>query len=105
MHQLPTWTSLTLLLALGPRAVPVRAEIPPEKAVGVYAHTRPERLAQSPFWGMAALKSGVLANIRFFGAYGSTPVAGLPPHPQLELQPPAGPPEARPPAKPRKAAP
>ena len=29
----------------------------------------------------------------------------LPPHPQLELQPPAGPPEARPPAKPRKAAP
>jgi len=55
------------------------AEIPAEQVVGVYASTNPGHRNLSPLWGMVALNSGVLANIRFFGAYASVPREHLPP--------------------------
>ena len=74
---------ITLLCAL--MGVCSVAEIPPEQVVGVYADTNPEHRNLSPLWGMVALRSGVLANIRFFGAYSSVPREHLPPlGPQYE---------------------
>jgi len=73
-----------LLLASGLLMGPaLRAEVPPEQALGLYAQTPPEHRAISPYLGMVALKSGILANVRFFGNYTSTLKVGLPPHPSF----------------------
>jgi hypothetical protein len=59
------------------------AEVPPEEAVGMFAATSPKQLNLSPLWGMVALKSGILRNIRFYGDYTSVPLERLPRHPGL----------------------
>jgi hypothetical protein len=71
---------LLMLGLLGPHTV---AEVPAEQAWGLYAQTNPDHLNLSPFWGMVALKSGILENIRFFGDYASTLQKDFPPHPSL----------------------
>jgi hypothetical protein len=57
------------------------AEIPAEQVLGIYERTNPEHRELSPLWGMAALRSGLLRNLRFFGEYGPEPRQGLPRHP------------------------
>ena len=79
-------TLCTALAAFSVLARPALAEVPAEQALGLYARSNPDHLELSPIWGMVALKSGVLANIRFFGWYGSREQAGLPRHPQLEAR-------------------
>lgn len=71
-----------ILAAAGLLGLPCGAEVPVEQAYDLYLHTHPEILDRSPFWGMAALTSGVLANVRFFGRYTSHPTPGLPPFPR-----------------------
>jgi len=79
------WKSiLATLVFLVP---PARAEIPPQEAMGLYAHTEYAHRNLSPRWGMAALESGYLANLRFFGAYGSLPAERYPRHPALDRAP------------------
>ncbi|BDU73621.1 ankyrin repeat domain-containing protein [Mesoterricola silvestris] len=74
----------SILTALVLLVLPLRAEIPPQEARGLYGHTDPVHRNLSPLWGMAALESGYLANLRFFGAYGSVPDPRFPRHPALE---------------------
>ncbi|BDU73622.1 hypothetical protein [Mesoterricola silvestris] len=74
----------SILTALVFLVLPLRAEIPPQEAMGLYEHTDPAHRNLSPLWGMAALESGYLANLRFFGAYGSVPNPRFPRHPALE---------------------
>ncbi|BDU73623.1 ankyrin repeat domain-containing protein [Mesoterricola silvestris] len=80
----PRKSILTTLVFL---VLPLRAEIPPQEARGLYEHTEPAHRNLSPLWGMAALESGYLANLRFFGAYGSAPDPRFPRHPALEKVP------------------
>jgi len=61
----------------------VSAEIPVEQAVGIYGQTDPAHRELSPLWGMVSLKSGLLRNLRLYGAYGPAPRADLPRHPGL----------------------
>jgi hypothetical protein len=86
--RIPTLLRLTrfglVLIGLGAAVRPVRAEVPLEQALGIYQATAEERRELSPLWGLVALKSGLLAKIRRFGNYTSTPAPGLPPHPQLD---------------------
>ena len=51
--------------------------------MGLYAATDPKLPELSPIWGLVALKSGILANIRFFGGYDSAGRDGLARHPRL----------------------
>ncbi|GEM_PF-2617774 len=69
-----------LAFTLGPAAT---AEIPVEQAVGIYGQTVPAHRELSPLWGMVSLKSGLLRNLRLYGAYGPAPRADLPRHPGL----------------------
>jgi len=61
----------------------VSAEIPAEQALGIYGQTAPAHRELSPLWGMVSLKSGLLRNLRLYGAYGPAPLAELPRHPGL----------------------
>ena len=73
-----------LLAALAAFLVlPGRVEVPAEQALVLLGRTRPEHPEQSPVRGLMALKSGFLANVRFFGDYSSSPSQDYPPHPQL----------------------
>jgi hypothetical protein len=67
-------------------AVPAAAEVPVENAYVLHRQTLPARRELSPFWGMAALKTGVLANVRFFGAYADVANPAFPAHPGLETR-------------------
>ena len=67
----PTRIGLAIL-AWHALAGPCRAEVPMEQALGLYAATPKEHRDLSPFWGMVAIRSGILSNIRFYGGYGST---------------------------------
>lgn len=57
------------------------AEIPSEQVMGFYERTDPAHRDLSPVWGMVALRSGLLRNLRFFGDYGPEPRPELPRHP------------------------
>jgi hypothetical protein len=67
-------------------AVPATAEVPVENAYVLHLQTLPARRELSPFWGMAALKTGVLANVRFFGAYADVANPAFPAHPGLDTR-------------------
>jgi hypothetical protein len=74
-----------LLIALAWLCIhtPVAAEIPVEEALGIYENTIVEHRNLSPLWGLVALESGVLANVRFFAHYGPTARPAYPIHPSL----------------------
>ena len=76
LHRL---SGLALTLAIGLPGLPVRAEVPPEEAPALYAQTLADHRNLSPLWGMVALRSGVLANIRFSGGYGPALSPDFPP--------------------------
>ncbi|BDU72278.1 ankyrin repeat domain-containing protein [Mesoterricola silvestris] len=78
----PRVLGLWILAASGVLGLPGAAEVPTEQAYDLYLHTHPEHLRLSPLWGMAALRSGVLANFRFFGRYTSVPDPRFPPFPR-----------------------
>jgi hypothetical protein len=61
-------------------SVPTLAEIPGMEAQGLLARTNPEVVRVSPLWGMVALHSGVLQNLRFHGHYGAQPDPRFPGH-------------------------
>jgi hypothetical protein len=67
-------------------AVPAAAEVPVGKAYELHLQTLPARRELSPFWGMAALKTDVLANVRFFGAYADVANPAFPAHPSLKTR-------------------
>ncbi|NTV72790.1 MAG: hypothetical protein HGA66_01100, partial [Holophaga sp.] len=66
------------------QAVPTLAEVPAMEAQGLLARTNPEVAQVSPLWGMVALHSGVLQNLRFHGRYASEPDPRVPRHLDLE---------------------
>jgi hypothetical protein len=74
------------LVLAGLLAVPAAAEVPVDKAYELHLQILPARRELSPFWGMAALKTGVLANVRFFGAYVDVANPAFPAHPGLETR-------------------
>jgi len=65
-------------------SVPTLAEIPAMEAQGLLTRTNPEAAQVSPLWGMVALHSGVLQNLRFHGHYASEPDPRFPRHLDLE---------------------
>ncbi|BDU72098.1 ankyrin repeat domain-containing protein [Mesoterricola silvestris] len=75
-RRLPALLAASLCLVLS-------AEIPVEQAAGLYEQTDPGHRELSPLWGMVVARSGILRNLRFFGAYGPEPRTGLPRHPGL----------------------
>jgi hypothetical protein len=81
--------SRTLGIALASLVVlaPAAGEVPVEEAFGIYEHTIESHRNLSPLWGLLALESGVLANVRFFGNYGTTPRDAYPAHPAVAAEP------------------
>jgi hypothetical protein len=63
----------------------LNAEIPFEEMAGLWRNTKPEHLEISPLWAFVALKSGLLANLRFFGNYGTVLNPDFPPHPVFSI--------------------